>query len=70
MTVLNFGRKDVAEEIDFSGAGGVAGEWTDALTGQPAGRSAYGRLPVLVPALGWLTLIGPPPPGRQEVKPE
>jgi maltose alpha-D-glucosyltransferase/alpha-amylase len=58
VTVLNFGREDAAEEIDLGDAGRTAaGEWTDVLTGRPAGRAAGGRLPVRVPALGWATLV-------------
>src|SRR5687768_16813930 len=47
VTVLNFGREDVSEEIDLGDAGkDAAGEWTDVLTGKSGGRAAAGRLKV------------------------
>lgn len=58
VTVLNFGREAVAEEIDLGDAGkGVGGEWVDILTGKSTGPAAGGRLQVSVPALTGTTLV-------------
>jgi hypothetical protein len=56
VTVLNFGRKDAAEEIALGGKD-AAGEWVDILTGRPAARSAAGSLEVRVPALSGTTFV-------------
>ena len=58
VTVLNFGRDDVSEEIDLGAVGrDAAGPWVDILTGRPAGPSAGGRLSVRLPALSGTTLV-------------
>jgi hypothetical protein len=58
VTVLNFGRDDVAEEIDLGAAGrDAAGPWMDILTGRPAGPAAGGRLAVRLPALTGTVLV-------------
>lgn len=58
VTVLNFSRADVSEDVDLGPAGkAMAGEWVDILTGKPAGRAADGRLRVSVPALSGTTLV-------------
>src|SRR5687768_6990493 len=57
VTVLNFGREDVSEEIDLGDAGKkAAGEWIDIITGK-AVAPAGGRVAVRVPALTGTTLV-------------
>jgi maltose alpha-D-glucosyltransferase/alpha-amylase len=59
VTVLNFGREDVTEEIDLGAAEKGGGEWIDILTGEktPGGE---GRRKVRVPALTGTTLVFTP----------
>src|SRR5262249_28014130 len=63
VTVLNFGREAVEEEIDLSRAGGRAkaavegARWADLLTGEEVGGAARGRLRVRVPALTGTTFV-------------
>lgn len=58
VTVLNFGREAVSEEIDLGAAGkGVEGTWVDILSGKPAGQAGGGRVTVRVPALTGTTLV-------------
>jgi maltose alpha-D-glucosyltransferase/alpha-amylase len=62
VTVLNFGQKDVEEELDLRGVGKVSEDelrgraWTDFLTGE-AVSSGEGRLRLRVPALSGTTLL-------------
>ncbi len=58
VTVLNFGRQEVSEEIDLGGAGkDGAGRWVDILTGKPVGTGTGGKVPVHLPALTGTTLV-------------
>ncbi len=58
VTLLNFGREDVDEQVDLGPAGkDAAGEWIDILTGKPAGTAAGGKLKASVPALSGTTLV-------------
>jgi len=68
VTVLNFGREEVEEEIDLrklvKGGGPTAGEWVDIVTGKVGGAvTEAGRLRVRLPALTGTTLVpGEPMP--------
>ncbi len=58
VTLLNFGRDEVAEEISLGDLGGeVAGTWIDILTGKPSGSAAGRRVAVRVPALTGTMLV-------------
>jgi maltose alpha-D-glucosyltransferase/alpha-amylase len=62
VTVLNFGREEVEEEIALGellkGAGPPAGGWVDIVSGAAAGTSSEaGRLLVRLPALAGMTLV-------------
>lgn len=62
VTVLNFGREEVSEEIDLGDAGkNAAGQWIDILTGKAVGP-AGGRVAVRLPALTGTTFV--PTKGR------
>jgi hypothetical protein len=63
VTVLNFGREDISEEIDLGDAGkNAAGEWTDILSGKAVAPAGGRRVTVHVPALTGTTLV--PSKGR------
>lgn len=58
VTVLNFSREDVSQEVDLGAAGkDAAGEWLDILTGKPLGPAGGERLKVRVPALSGTTFV-------------
>lgn len=58
VTVLNFGREEVSEEVDLGPAGKeLSGEWVDIRTGKPVAPGAAGRLPARLPALTGTTLV-------------
>jgi len=63
LTVLNFGQKEVEEDLDLKSLGpmlpaGLRGEWLDLLTGRRVGTvAAPGRLRLRVPALSGTTLV-------------
>lgn len=58
VTVLNFGREEVSEEIDLGAAGkNAAGDWVDILTEKAVAPAKGGRLTVRVPALTGTTLV-------------
>ena len=58
VTVLNFGREEVSEEIDLGRAGsGAADAWIDIRSGEAAGPATAGRLRVRVPALSGTTFV-------------
>jgi len=60
VTVLNFGREDVSEEVNLGDVGkGLTGEWIDILTGKSLAPSCGGRVTVRVPALTATTLVLP-----------
>jgi trehalose synthase len=55
VTVLNFGRLGAVDEVEVGAT--AAGEWTDILTGKPAGRAVDGRLPLRARPLTGTTLV-------------
>jgi maltose alpha-D-glucosyltransferase/alpha-amylase len=64
LTVLNFGRRDLEEELDLQNCAPWLGEvrrgrhWTDILTGRDKGPATdAGRLPLRIPALSGTTLV-------------
>ena len=63
VTVLNFGRKEVSEEIDLTDAAKKAdadaegGTWSDLLTQKQIEGAKAGRLRVRVPALTGTTFV-------------
>jgi maltose alpha-D-glucosyltransferase/alpha-amylase len=58
LTVLNFGREDVTEEINLGDVGQVPpGRWLDIQTGKPGGSSTGGRVAVRIPALSGTLLV-------------
>jgi hypothetical protein len=58
VTVLNFAREEVTEEIELGDRGkDAAEEWHDIVSGQPGGSARGGRLTVRVPALSGTMLI-------------
>jgi trehalose synthase len=60
VTVLNFGRDDVSEEIDLGAAGkNATGEWVDILSGKAIAPANGGRVAVRVPALTGTTFVLP-----------
>ena len=61
VTVLNFGRDELAEEVDLGDAAESAGGWVDILSGRPAAGGSDGRkLIVRLPALSGTTLVASP----------
>jgi hypothetical protein len=64
LTILNFGRRDIEEELDPRDLTGLSDHdlrgrrWTDLLTGRDAGKAtAESRLMVRLPALSGTTLV-------------
>jgi trehalose synthase len=58
VTVLNFGREEVAEEADLGAMATTAGRWVDILSGRPvAGGNGGRKLMIQLPALTGTTLV-------------
>jgi hypothetical protein len=57
VTVLNFGREEVTEEVDLGEAAEAGGRWLDILSGRPVAGGNGRKLMVRLPALTGTTLV-------------